>query len=58
MFKQITTFVVNKISQYLCGFRQGYNTQHVLLRLLDKLNKSLDRTKKVGVFYDGLLKGF
>ena len=46
MFKQITTFVVNIISQYLCGFRKGYNTQHVLLHLLDKLNKSVDRAKK------------
>ena len=24
MFKQIITFVVNKISQYLCGFRKSY----------------------------------
>ena len=58
MFKQITTFVVNKISQYLCGFRKGYNTQYVLLRLLDKLNKSLDRAKKVGVFMMDLSKAF
>ena len=50
MFKQIT-FVVNIISQYLCGFRKGYNKQHILLRQLDKLNKS-------GCFYDGPLKGF
>ena len=27
MFKQITTFVVNKISQYLCRFRKGYKIQ-------------------------------
>ena len=46
MFKQITTFVVNRISQYLCRFRKGYNTQHVQLRLLDQLNKSLDRAKR------------
>ena len=58
MFKQITTFVVNIASQYLCGFRKGYNTQHVLLRLLDKLNKSVDRVKKVGVFTMDLSKAF
>ena len=29
MLKQVTTFVVNKISQYFSGFRNGYNTQHV-----------------------------
>ena len=30
MFKQITTLVINKISQYLCGFRKGYNTQRLM----------------------------
>ena len=58
MFKQITTFVVNKISQYLYWFRQVYNTQHVLLRLLNKLNKSVARAKKVGVFMMDLSKAF
>ena len=49
MFKQMTAFVENKISQYLCGFRKGYNTQHALLRLVDKLNKNLDNNKKIGI---------
>ena len=39
MFKQIAEFVENIMSKYLCGFRKGYNTQHALMRLLDKLNK-------------------
>ena len=30
MFKQITTYVSNLLSPYLCGFRKGYNVQHVL----------------------------
>ena len=54
IFKQITTFVVHIISQYLCGFRKGYNTQHVLLRL----DKSVDMAKKVGAFMMDLSKAF
>ena len=45
-FKQISNFVQNKISQCLCGSRKGFNTQHALMRLLDKLNKSVDNGEK------------
>ena len=58
MFKQISNFVLNKISQYLCGFRKGFNTQHALMRLLDKLNKSVDKGEKIGVFMMDLSKAF
>ena len=58
MFKQIANFVENKISQYLCGFRKGYNTQHALLRLMDKLNRGLDKKKKIGILMMDLSKAF
>ena len=58
MFKQIAEFVENKMSKYLCGFRKGYNTQHTLMRLLDKLNKSIDKGRKTGVFMMDLSKAF
>ena len=54
----MTAFVENKISQYLCGFRKGYNTQHALLRLVDKLNKNLDNNKKIGILMMDLSKAF
>ena len=47
ILKQISTFVSEILSPYLCGFRKGYNTQHPLLRLKNILNKSLDNKKKV-----------
>ena len=50
MFQQVTTYVSNKLSTYLCGFRKGYNAQHALLRLKDNLNKCLDKKEKVGLF--------
>ena len=58
MFKQIAEFVENKMSKYLGGFRKGYNTQHAFMRLLDKLNKSIDKGRKTGVFMMDLSKAF
>ena len=58
MFKQIAEFVENKMSKYLCGFRKGYNTQHASMRLLDKLNKSIDKSRKTGVFMMDLSKAY
>ena len=58
MFKQITAFIEHKVSQYLCGFRKGYNTQHALLRLMDKLNKSLDKKETIGIVMMDLSKAF
>ena len=58
IFKQMTGFVENKISEYLCGFRKGYNTQHALIRLIDKLNKSLDKKEKIGILMMDLSKAF
>ena len=58
MFKQITTYVYNLLSLYLCGFRKGYNAQHVLLRLKNKMNKCLDKKECVGLFMMDLSKAF
>ena len=58
IFKQMSAFVEINLSQYLCGFRKGYNTQHALLRLVDKLNKNLDNKEKVGILMMDLAKAF
>ena len=58
MFKQLSTFIEIEISQYLCGFRKGYNTQHSLMKLFDKLNKNIDKDIKVGIFMIDLSKAF
>ena len=58
LFQQITSFVSDKISPYLCGFRKGFSTQHALLRLMEKLNTSLDKKQKVGLFMMDLSKAF
>ena len=58
MFHQITPYVSNILSPYLCGFRKGYNTQHALLRLIDKINKGIDKNLKIGIFMMDLSKAF
>ena len=58
MFQQITTYVSNLLSPYLCGFRKGYNAQHALLRLKNQLNKSLDRKENIGLIMMDLSKAF
>ena len=58
LFQQITSFVSNIISPYLCGFRKDYNTHHDLLCLMNKLNKCHDKKQKVGLFMMDLSKVF
>ena len=58
ILQQITFYVNDILSPYLCGFRKGYSAHHALLRLFDKLNKSLDRKKKIGIFLMDLSKAF
>ena len=58
MFKQISSFIETKMSQYLYGFRKGHSTQHALLRLMDKLNRSIDKKEKVDLFMIDLSKAF
>ena len=58
MFQQISVFVTDFISPYLCGFRKGYSTQHALLRLMNKLNNSLDRKEQIGLLMMDLSKAF
>ena len=58
MFQQMSSFVDNVISPYLCGFRKGYSTQHALLLLMNKINKSLDLKQKVGLMMMDLSKAF
>ena len=51
----MSSFVDNVISPYLYGFRKGYSTQHALLLLMNKINKSLD-LKQNGSAADGLVQ--
>ena len=64
LFKQISDFMESKLSQFLCGFRKYYSTQHALLNLIKEWQQTLDVSDKVGAVlmdlskvYDCLLHG-
>ena len=40
MDKQIGEYMEKYLSIYLCGYRKGYSTQHALLLMIEKWNKS------------------
>ena len=42
MQKQVNGFISNCLSLYLCGYSKVYNTQQVLLALIEKWKKNLD----------------
>ena len=55
---QLTGFMADRLSKYLCGFRKGYSTQHALLKLLSAWQNSLSNAGKVGVVLTDLSKAF
>ena len=48
MQQQINSFIGNCLSPFMCGYRKGYNPQHVLITLIEKW-KSLDDKEYSGV---------
>ena len=46
----IVNSMSNYISPYVSAYRKGYNSQHVLIRLLEEWRQHLDNNKVVGVF--------
>ena len=58
MYDQIYTYMNNHLSNYLCGFRQGYSTQYCLISMLEKWKKALDKRKKAGALLTDLSKAF
>ena len=58
MFQQISSHVSSILSPFLCGFRKGYNAQHALIRLKNKLNMYLDNNESIGLLMMDLSKAF
>ena len=46
------------LSKYLCGFRKGFNSQHCLLFMLEKLRKAIDKGLYTGILLTDLSKAF
>ena len=58
MQKQMLPFVQSILSPLLCGFREGYCTQHALLLLIETCNKSIDSGGIAGAVLTDLSKAF
>ena len=58
MDKQTNSFMENKLSKFLCGYRKFYSPQHALLVMVEKWKESIDKGGfAAGVLMD-LLKAF
>ena len=44
------------LSKYQCGFRQGYNTQHCILMMVEKWKEALDKGGLGGALLTDLSK--
>ena len=58
MQKQVNGFISNCLSLYLCGYSKVYNTQQVLLALIEKWKKNLDDKGYGGAVLMDLSKAF
>ena len=58
IYKQIDSFMKNKFSSYLCGFRKNHNAQYSLLKVIENTKNKLDNGEKVAVTFMGLSKAF
>ena len=56
--KQLSAYVINYLTPFLCSFRKDFSTQHALSRLLEKWKISLDNGGKVGAIFLDLSKAF
>ena len=58
MQKQINSFITDYLSDVLCGYRQGYSTQHAVIKLIESWRESLDSRGYSGAVLMHLLKAF
>ena len=58
MQQQISNYIENCLSHLICGYRKGYNPQHVILTLIEKWKKCLDSKGYSGVVLMDLSKAF
>ena len=58
MYSQMLPFIRPKLSNLLCGFREGYSAQHVLLRLVETCKKCLGSDGVIGMVLTDLSKAY
>ena len=58
IFKQIIKYIEQFLSNLLTGFCKNQNTQHCLLKMLEKWKEALGESKFVGAIFMDLSKAF
>ena len=56
LYSQISKFFEEKLSDYQCGFRKGFNAQHCLVVMIEKWRKSLDKGESFGAILTTYLR--
>ena len=58
MYNQIFPYFNSDFSKFQCGFRKGFNVQHCLLTMVEKLRKTIDEGGETGAVLTNLSKAF
>ena len=56
--KQISLYIEQYLSKYLCGFRKGHSPQHCLVVMIEKMKMCLDNKGIAGELFTDLSKAF
>ena len=56
IYSQINTYMSDKFSKYLTGFRKNHNTQHALLNMIENRKTNLNKANKTGAIFMDLSK--
>ena len=58
MQKQINSFITDYLPDFLCCYRQGFSTQHALIKLIESWRQSLDSRGYSGAVLMDLSKAY
>ena len=58
IYQQINTYMKDKLSKCLTGFKKSYGTQHLLVTMLEKWKKAVDKGECVSALFMDLSKAF
>ena len=58
MLNDIDEYMSKFLSQYLCGFRKGFSTQHCLIAMFEKIKRTLDKSNHAAALLTDLSKAF
>ena len=58
LYEQMESYFNNILSNYQCGFRKGFNSQHCLMVLIEKWKKCVDSGGAFGALLTDLSKAF